>query len=106
MATEEGGNDGGGGNGGVGSLDHAALAVELPMGSGDGNGGGGCGCNCSCSCCCVHNGSKLEEIKPHPVLEQFPGVEYCINSPPPSCPSLVIILLHSTSSFVSCFAVN
>ncbi|XAR48430.1 hypothetical protein NMG60_11031252 [Bertholletia excelsa] len=38
---------------------------------------------CICGCCCVHGGAKLEEIKPHPVSEQFPGVEYCVNSPPP-----------------------
>ncbi|KAG5543660.1 hypothetical protein RHGRI_016424 [Rhododendron griersonianum] len=49
------------------------------MSTGDcGNGGGG---GCECGCCCVHN--KMEDIKPHPVMEQLPGVQYCINSPPP-----------------------
>ncbi|KAF7141055.1 hypothetical protein RHSIM_Rhsim06G0063000 [Rhododendron simsii] len=49
------------------------------MSAGDcGNGDGG---GCQCGCCCVHN--KMEDIKPHPVMEQLPGVQYCINSPPP-----------------------
>ena len=26
---------------------------------------------------------KPEEVQPHPVKEQLPGVQYCINSPPP-----------------------
>ncbi|KAE9457254.1 hypothetical protein C3L33_10843, partial [Rhododendron williamsianum] len=46
------------------------------MSTGDCGGGG-----CECGCCCVHN--KMEDIKPHPVMEQLPGVQYCINSPPP-----------------------
>lgn len=30
-------------------------------------------------------GTKKEEpvVQPHPVKEQLPGVQYCINSPPP-----------------------
>lgn len=26
---------------------------------------------------------NVEEVQPHPVKEQLPGVQYCINSPPP-----------------------
>lgn len=26
---------------------------------------------------------KVEEVKPHAVQEQLPGVQYCIKSPPP-----------------------
>ncbi|KAI8569163.1 hypothetical protein RHMOL_Rhmol02G0257300 [Rhododendron molle] len=44
------------------------------MSAGDcGNGGSGSGCKCGC--CCVHNGAKMEDIQPHPVMEQLPGVE-------------------------------
>ncbi|XP_002510081.2 putative nucleobase-ascorbate transporter 10 isoform X2 [Ricinus communis] len=39
--------------------------------SGNGGGGGGGG------------NKKAEEFQPHPVKEQLPGVQYCINSPPP-----------------------
>lgn len=55
MAQSDGGDNGGGGGGG---------------GGGNKKGGGG---------------PKAEEVKPsaHPVKEQLPGVQYCINSPPP-----------------------
>ncbi|KAF7151413.1 hypothetical protein RHSIM_Rhsim02G0206100 [Rhododendron simsii] len=44
------------------------------MSAGDcGNGGSSGGCKCGC--CCVHNGAKMEDIQPHPVMEQLPGVE-------------------------------
>lgn len=26
---------------------------------------------------------KADELQPHPVKEQLPGVQYCVNSPPP-----------------------
>jgi len=37
------------------------------------NGGGG------------NNGAanRTEELQPHPVKEQLPGIQYCVNSPPP-----------------------
>ena len=42
---------------------------------GESGGGGGEGCN--------KKVEKVEEVQPHPVKEQLPGVQYCINSPPP-----------------------
>ncbi|KAI8550091.1 hypothetical protein RHMOL_Rhmol06G0077400 [Rhododendron molle] len=71
------------------------------MSTGDcGNGGGG---SCECGCCCVHN--KMEDIKPHPVMEQLPGVQYCINSPPPLRSSLSLSpSRHIFNFFVFAFA--
>ena len=44
-------------------------------GGGGGNGGGNGG----------GENKKAEEIlpHPHPVEEQLPGIQYCVNSPPP-----------------------
>lgn len=39
----------------------------------EGNGGGGGG----------GNNKKPVEVQPHPVQEQLPGIQYCVNSPPP-----------------------
>lgn len=55
------GSNGGGGNGSGNG------------GSGGGNGGNGGG----------NNNKKTEELQPHPLKEQLPGVQYCVNSPPP-----------------------
>lgn len=45
---------------------------------------------------------KPEELQPHPVKEQLPGVQYCVNSPPPwslySPPPLFF-----SFSIISCF---
>lgn len=60
--NNNGGSNGGGGNG----SGHG--------GSGGGNGGNGGGNN---------NNNKTEELQPHPLKEQLPGVQYCVNSPPP-----------------------
>ncbi|CAK7352296.1 unnamed protein product [Dovyalis caffra] len=43
-------------------------------GGGGGGGGGGAGGG---------GNKKPEELQPYPVKEQLPGVQYCINSPPP-----------------------
>ncbi|KAK6938566.1 Nucleobase cation symporter 2 family [Dillenia turbinata] len=51
------GGAGGGGGGGAG-------------GGGGGGAGGG-------------NQNKSDELKPHAVMEQLPGIQYCVNSPPP-----------------------
>ncbi|KAH7850117.1 hypothetical protein Vadar_028197 [Vaccinium darrowii] len=60
------------------------------MSKGDcGNGGDGC----KCGCCCVHSGA-MEDIKPHPVMEQLPGVQYCVNSPPPWLEIIVLGFQH------------
>ncbi|CAN1237150.1 Putative nucleobase-ascorbate transporter 10 [Linum grandiflorum] len=41
------------------------------------------------------NGKKPEELLlPHPVKEQLPGVQYCINSPPPWPEALVLGFQH------------
>ncbi|KAF9668467.1 hypothetical protein SADUNF_Sadunf14G0006600 [Salix dunnii] len=61
-----GGGGGGGGEGGGG-------------GGGDGGGGGG---------------DKRPELQPYPVKEQLPGVQYCINSPPPWPEALVLGFQH------------
>jgi hypothetical protein len=44
----------------------------------EGGGGGGGAKNAG-------GGTKVEEVKPapQPVKEQLPGIQYCINSPPP-----------------------
>ncbi|CAL5385530.1 unnamed protein product [Camellia sinensis] len=64
------------------------------MANGGGCGGGGSGGSCGCGCCCTHNGAKVEEIQPHPVMEQLPGIQYCINSPPPWIEALVLGFQH------------
>ncbi|XP_054801461.1 putative nucleobase-ascorbate transporter 10 [Prosopis cineraria] len=37
---------------------------------------------------------KPEELQPHPVKEQLPGVQYCINSPPPWPEAVVLGFQH------------
>ncbi|PON91140.1 Xanthine/uracil/vitamin C permease [Trema orientale] len=37
----------------------------------------------SCSCCDNKTSCGGSEFEPHPVKEQLPGVQYCVNSPPP-----------------------
>jgi len=51
------------------------------MANGAGNGGGGAGGNGGGG----NNGAgnRAEELQPHPVKEQLPGIQYCVNSPPP-----------------------
>ena len=75
MAQGGGGGNNNGGNGGGGNT-----------GGGGSNtvGGGG--------------NKKPEEVQPHPVKEQLPGIQYCINSPPPWRPyssSYSYIYFHS-----------
>ncbi|XP_027332823.1 putative nucleobase-ascorbate transporter 10 [Abrus precatorius] len=36
----------------------------------------------------------MEEVQPHPVKEQLPGVQYCINSPPPWREAVVLGFQH------------
>ncbi|CAL5383866.1 unnamed protein product [Camellia sinensis] len=66
----------------------------VSIANGGGCGGGGSGGSCGCGCCCTHNGAKVEEIQPHPVMEQLPGIQYCINSPPPWIEALVLGFQH------------
>ncbi|GAV56594.1 Xan_ur_permease domain-containing protein, partial [Cephalotus follicularis] len=49
---------------------------------GGGGGGGGSG------------NKKAEELQPHPVKEQLPGVQYCVNSPPPWPEALALGFQH------------
>ncbi|AAB60909.1 Similar to Zea mays permease 1 (gb/U43034) [Arabidopsis thaliana] len=48
------------------------------------NGGGG------------NNGAanRTEELQPHPVKEQLPGIQYCVNSPPPWLEAVVLGFQH------------
>ncbi|OAP15797.1 hypothetical protein AXX17_AT1G59190 [Arabidopsis thaliana] len=48
------------------------------------NGGGG------------NNGAanRTEELQPHPVKEQLPGIQYCVNSPPPWLEAAVLGFQH------------
>ncbi|XP_024029033.1 putative nucleobase-ascorbate transporter 10 [Morus notabilis] len=42
-----------------------------------------------------NNGNKkAEEFQPHPVKEQLPGVQYCVNSPPPWPEAVVLGFQH------------
>ncbi|XP_050237968.1 putative nucleobase-ascorbate transporter 10 [Mercurialis annua] len=66
-----GGNESGGGKGGGNE-------------GGGGKGGGGVG----------SNNKKAEELQPHPVKEQLPGVQYCINSPPPWPEAILLGFQH------------
>ncbi|XP_061372002.1 putative nucleobase-ascorbate transporter 10 [Gastrolobium bilobum] len=38
--------------------------------------------------------SQSQEVQPHPVKEQLPGVQYCINSPPPWPEAVVLGFQH------------
>ncbi|KAK9946381.1 hypothetical protein M0R45_011849 [Rubus argutus] len=37
---------------------------------------------------------KPEELQPHPVKEQLPGVQYCVNSPPPWTEAIMLGFQH------------
>ncbi|KAL6207951.1 hypothetical protein ACLB2K_018903 [Fragaria x ananassa] len=37
---------------------------------------------------------KSEELQPHPLKEQLPGVQYCVNSPPPWIEAIVLGFQH------------
>ncbi|KAB1226780.1 putative nucleobase-ascorbate transporter 10 [Morella rubra] len=50
----------------------------------EGNGGGGGG----------GNNKKPVEVQPHPVQEQLPGIQYCVNSPPPWAEAVVLGFQH------------
>ncbi|KAL0856263.1 hypothetical protein Bca101_061416 [Brassica carinata] len=67
----------GGGNGGGGNNNN----------SGGGNGGGGNNNNNG-------GGNRTVELQPHPVKEQLPGIQYCVNSPPPWFEALVLGFQH------------
>ncbi|CAJ2646579.1 unnamed protein product [Trifolium pratense] len=72
-------NAGGGGGNGKNKGGGGGGGGNEKTGGGDGkNAGGGGGKNAG-------GGSKVEEVKPaaQPVKEQLPGIQYCINSPPP-----------------------
>ncbi|WJX61118.1 N-acetyltransferase 10, variant 2 [Trifolium repens] len=73
-------NAGGGGGGG---------GKNAGGGGGGFGGGGGDGKNAG-------GGSKVEEVKPaaQPVKEQLPGIQYCINSPPPWRQAVVLGFQH------------
>ncbi|KAK2985600.1 hypothetical protein RJ640_006863 [Escallonia rubra] len=40
------------------------------------------------------DGNKVEELHPHPVMEQLAGVQYCINSPPPWLEAVLLGFQH------------
>ncbi|XP_038681090.1 putative nucleobase-ascorbate transporter 10 [Tripterygium wilfordii] len=60
----------------------AQVGAGAAGGGGGGGGGGGA------------NNKKPEELQPHPVKEQLPGVQYCINSPPPWPEAIVLGFQH------------
>ncbi|RID43696.1 hypothetical protein BRARA_I00543 [Brassica rapa] len=72
-----GNNNSGGGNGGGGNNNNR----------GGGNGGGGNSNNSG-------GGNRTVELQPHPVKEQLPGIQYCVNSPPPWYEALVLGFQH------------
>ncbi|GMY17382.1 putative nucleobase-ascorbate transporter 10 isoform X1 [Fagus crenata] len=72
--NNNGGNGGGGGGGGNGGGGNTG-------GGGSNTGGGG-------------GNKKPEEVQPHPVKEQLPGIQYCINSPPPWPEAVVLGFQH------------
>ena len=41
-----------------------------------------------------NNNKKPEEVQPQPVKEQLPGIQYCINSPPPWRPYSFSYILY------------
>ncbi|CAO2819682.1 unnamed protein product [Amaranthus hypochondriacus] len=41
------------------------------------------------------NTIRIEEVKPHPVMETLSGVSFCINSNPPLLESIILALQHS-----------
>ncbi|KAM3688485.1 hypothetical protein ACB098_10G156900 [Castanea mollissima] len=55
-------------------------------GNNAGNTGNGGGSN--------NNNKKPEEVQPQPVKEQLPGIQYCINSPPPWPEAVVLGFQH------------
>ncbi|KAF5733377.1 putative nucleobase-ascorbate transporter 10 [Tripterygium wilfordii] len=72
----------------------AQVGAGAAGGGGGGGGGGGA------------NNKKPEELQPHPVKEQLPGVQYCINSPPPwrqYSPSISTFAFLLTFFFYFCF---
>ncbi|KAK3029778.1 hypothetical protein RJ639_038220 [Escallonia herrerae] len=40
------------------------------------------------------DGNKVEELHPHPVMEQLAGIQYCINSPPPWLEAVLLGFQH------------
>lgn len=50
----------------------------MANGGGNGNGGSGNTNNDGAS-------NRTVDLQPHPVKEQLPGIQYCVNSPPPWC---------------------
>ncbi|CAI0455732.1 unnamed protein product [Linum tenue] len=42
----------------------------------------------------ANDNKKPEQLQPHPVKEQLPGVQYCINSPPPWPEAIVLAFQH------------
>ncbi|XP_047336443.1 nucleobase-ascorbate transporter 6-like [Impatiens glandulifera] len=68
---------------------------------------GECEENCKCGC----NAPKFEEIKPFPILDQLPGVHYCINSSPPLMIAIALGFQHflvalGTTIFIPTIFVN
>ncbi|PNX93143.1 nucleobase-ascorbate transporter 10-like protein [Trifolium pratense] len=83
-------NAGGGGGNGKNKGGGGGGGGNEKTGGGDGkNAGGGGGKNAG-------GGSKVEEVKPaaQPVKEQLPGIQYCINSPPPWRQAVVLGFQH------------
>ncbi|XP_010490150.1 PREDICTED: putative nucleobase-ascorbate transporter 10 [Camelina sativa] len=56
------------------------------------NGGGGSGDNGSGGN--KGAGNRTEELQPHPVKEQLPEIQYCVNSPPPWFEAVVLGFQH------------
>ena len=71
--------DGGGGGG-------SNNAGNTAKNGGGNNTGGGGGNNI--------NNKKPEEVQPQPVKDQLPGIQYCINSPPPWRPYTFSYVLY------------
>ncbi|CAL1391992.1 unnamed protein product [Linum trigynum] len=42
----------------------------------------------------ANDNKKAEQLQPHPVKEQLPGVQYCINSPPPWPEAILLAFQH------------
>ncbi|XP_013596946.1 PREDICTED: putative nucleobase-ascorbate transporter 9 [Brassica oleracea var. oleracea] len=55
-------------------------------GGGNNNNGGGGNNNAGCN--------RTVELLPHPVKEQLPGIQYCVNSPPPWLEAVVLGFQH------------
>lgn len=77
MANGGGNNNAGGGNNNNGGGGNNNAGGGNNNGGGGNRNGGGGNTNNSGGC------NRTVELQPHPVKEQLPGIQYCVNSPPP-----------------------